>query len=134
VENGIVVSSKTSVAEFDVPSDVGHKMNGFGNYSHGLGVERYQANLLDSCDVSNGDGWKLLTQQFSEMEDALSSKFSTVSGLTVSPVLMRASGLKCHSEFGQPSSPEAENQLMLFASAADKTNRPQFHQELMTEK
>jgi hypothetical protein len=36
---------------------------------------------------------------------------------------MRASGLKCHSEFGQPSSPEAENQLMLFASAANE-NEP----------
>ena len=122
VVNGVVNSSKTTVGEFKVPSDAGQKMNHFGTCSNGLGVERFQGNLLSRTEEKDEEGWRRLTQQYSEMEDARSSSPDSGLGcLKVSPVLLRASGLDCHPEFAVQPGTQDPDLLMLLAAAADET-------------
>ena len=118
VKDGKVVGNKTVTAEFNLPSDAGPKMTGFGTYSNGLGVERFQASLLGNCDGSDGQGWKKLTQQYSEMEDARTSSPDS-GGVSVSPVLLRACGLECHPEFRSPATKDSN--CLLLATVTDQS-------------
>jgi hypothetical protein len=120
VVNGVVKSSKTTVGEFKVPSDAGQKLNRFGTCSNGLGVERFQVNLLSRTEENDEEGWRRLTQQYSEMEDARTSPDLGSGCLRARPVLFRASGLHCHPEFAvQPGTQDPD--LLMLLAAADKT-------------
>jgi hypothetical protein len=107
VKDGKVVGSKSVVYNFNLPSDVGPKMAGFGSYSNGLGVERFQAGLLENLDKKGKNdtcsSWKCLQQWSAMMFDAETGEKEgspgSDAGVGNSPVLLQALGLAVHPEF-----------------------------------
>jgi hypothetical protein len=108
VENAKVTGSRTTTNYFQVPSDAGLKMAGYGLYSNGLGVERFQASVLGNLQNEDGSSgsnpWLCLQQAselFSEAErmEKEGLKDGKKGGLRNSPILLRASGLDVHPEF-----------------------------------